>query len=59
MKTIVVIPTYNERENVEAMAKAVLENLPAEGVALFVDDNSPDGTGELIDVLAVENLLFA
>ena len=49
MKPIVVIPTYNERENVEAMAAAVLDNLPPEGRLLFLDDNSPDGTGELID----------
>ncbi|MBP5284579.1 MAG: polyprenol monophosphomannose synthase [Kiritimatiellae bacterium] len=50
MKTIVVIPTYDERENAEAMAKAVLAT---DGVEiLFVDDNSPDGTGEEIDRLA-------
>ena len=49
MKPIVVIPTYNERENVEAMAAAVLEVLPTEGELLFLDDNSPDGTGEVID----------
>ena len=49
MKPIVVIPTYNERENVEAMAAAVLEALPPEGELLFLDDNSPDGTGAVID----------
>ncbi len=54
MKPIVVIPTYNERENVEAMAAAVLENLPPEGELLFMDDNSPDGTGGLIDGLCAE-----
>ena len=49
--TCVVIPTYDERVNVAAMAEAVLsqgENIHA----LFVDDNSPDGTGEVIDSLA-------
>ena len=52
MKTIVVIPTYDERENVAPMAKAVLAT---EGVELlFVDDNSPDGTGDAIDALAKE-----
>lgn len=51
MKPIVVIPTYNERENVAAMAAAVLENLPSEGEILFLDDNSPDGTGAIIDGL--------
>lgn len=54
MKPIVAIPTYNERENVEAMAKAVLENLPPEGELLFLDDNSPDGTGEIIDGLCAK-----
>jgi len=49
MKPIVVIPTYNERENVEAMAEAVLRVLPPEGIVLFLDDNSPDGTGRIID----------
>ncbi len=52
MKTIAVIPTYDERENVARMAKAVLEQ-GAE--ALFVDDNSPDGTGEVLDALAAED----
>ena len=52
MKTIVVIPTYDERENVEPMAKAVLES----GVdILFVDDNSPDGTGDVLDRLAADS----
>lgn len=51
MKPIAVIPTYNERENVEALAAAVLENLPQGGEILFCDDNSPDGTGEIIDRL--------
>ena len=51
MKPIVVIPTYNEKENVAAMAAAVLEQLPPEGRLLFLDDNSPDGTGAIIDGL--------
>jgi dolichol-phosphate mannosyltransferase len=52
MKTIVVIPTYNEKQNVGQMAKAVLEQLPQDGAVLFVDDNSPDGTGGIIDDIA-------
>ena len=51
MKPIVVIPTYNEKENVAALAAAVLANLPPGGRLLFLDDNSPDGTGEIIDGL--------
>ena len=47
MKCVVVIPTYNERENVERMAEAVLATSEVE--LLFVDDNSPDGTGDVID----------
>ena len=49
MKPVVVIPTYNEKENVEAMAAAVLAVLPESGTLLFLDDNSPDGTGDIID----------
>lgn len=55
MKPVVVIPTYNERENVVAMAEAVMKALPPEGRLLFVDDNSPDGTGALIDGLCAND----
>jgi dolichol-phosphate mannosyltransferase len=47
----VVVPTYNERENLAQIAKAILAALPA-GRILVVDDGSPDGTGELADELA-------
>ena len=53
MKTVVVIPTYDERENVEAMAKAVLSQDDSIEL-LFVDDNSPDGTGEEIERMMKE-----
>lgn len=49
MKTIAVIPTYNEKENVREVARAALDKLPEGGEVLFVDDNSPDGTGRIID----------
>jgi dolichol-phosphate mannosyltransferase len=55
MKKIVVIPTYNEKENVEAIARAVLDVDPDTEV-LIVDDNSPDGTGKIADWLAAQNL---
>ena len=48
---LVCIPTYNERENVEAITRAVLAADSRVDV-LIVDDNSPDGTGELADALA-------
>jgi len=52
MKPVVVIPTYNEKENAAAMAAAVLQHLPAEGLVLFADDSSPDGTGLILDGIA-------
>jgi dolichol-phosphate mannosyltransferase len=50
-KIIVMIPTYNERENVRKMCSELTRlDLPME--ILFVDDNSPDGTGGVLDELA-------
>jgi dolichol-phosphate mannosyltransferase len=48
----VILPTYNEAENLERIVGAVLERLPASGRVLVVDDSSPDGTGEIADRLA-------
>ena len=51
MRATVCLPTYNERENLERMVRA----LGAHGVSvLVIDDSSPDGTGELADRLAQE-----
>ncbi len=47
----VVLPTYNERENIDAVASAILAALP-QAQLLVVDDASPDGTGELADAMA-------
>lgn len=47
-----ILPTYNEAENIEPFVAAVLEKLPAMARVLVVDDNSPDGTGEIADRLA-------
>ncbi len=52
-----VLPTYNEAENIEAMVGAALPQLASTGMAhrvLIVDDGSPDGTGEIADRLAAE-----
>lgn len=51
---LVCIPTYNERENIEAIVQAVLEADPRVDI-LIVDDNSPDGTGQLADGLAAQD----
>jgi dolichol-phosphate mannosyltransferase len=50
-ETLVVIPTYNERENVAAIVGRVRAATPQVDV-LVVDDNSPDGTGPIADALA-------
>jgi dolichol-phosphate mannosyltransferase len=47
-----VLPTYNEAENLEQLVAAALANLPDTARVLVVDDNSPDGTGQLADRLA-------
>jgi len=49
--TLVCIPTYNERENIERVVPAVLDALPDAHV-LVIDDNSPDGTGQIVDRMA-------
>jgi len=54
MKTLVIIPTYNERENIERIVPHVLEKDPSIHV-LIVDDGSPDGTGEIAERMAKEN----
>jgi dolichol-phosphate mannosyltransferase len=48
----VILPTYNEAVNLERIVGAVLEQLPESRRVLIVDDNSPDGTGEIADRLA-------
>ena len=50
-RTVIIMPTYNERQNLEIIAGRVRESVPAADL-LVVDDNSPDGTGDLADKLA-------
>jgi dolichol-phosphate mannosyltransferase len=54
----IIVPTYNERDNVGPITQAILETVPEANV-LIVDDGSPDGTGELADDLARANLHVA
>ena len=52
---MVCVPTYNERDNVEPLVRALGEVLDlARDRVLVIDDNSPDGTGEIADRLAAE-----
>jgi dolichol-phosphate mannosyltransferase len=53
-KTLVIVPTYNERDNLPALVKKVF-SLPVKVDLLIVDDNSPDGTGKLADDLAKQH----
>jgi dolichol-phosphate mannosyltransferase len=48
----VIIPTYNERDNLELIVTRVRTSVPSADI-LIVDDNSPDGTGEIADKVAV------
>jgi len=50
VRPLVVIPTYNESENIERMLRRIRESLPEAGI-LVVDDGSPDGTGDLVKAL--------
>ena len=49
MKTLIVVPTYNEIENIESLLRSVLSATPDEVHVLVVDDGSPDGTGRKVD----------
>ncbi|MDD5483483.1 MAG: polyprenol monophosphomannose synthase [Kiritimatiellae bacterium] len=53
-KVLIIIPTYNEQENIRAIAAAVFRDCP-EAEILFVDDNSPDGTGRIADEMALSD----
>ena len=48
---LIIIPTYDEKENVGPLSRSILEIAPAVDI-LFVDANSPDGTGALLDTLS-------
>ena len=52
--SIVIIPTYNEKENIRAIIAAVLALEEHQFDVLIVDDNSPDGTGAIVDEIIAE-----
>ena len=54
MRAIVVLPTYNERANLAELVERI-QQFSADIHMLIVDDNSPDGTGELADELSRKN----
>ncbi|MBE3560944.1 MAG: polyprenol monophosphomannose synthase [Ktedonobacteraceae bacterium] len=54
MKTLIIVPTYNERENLRPLLEAIFSYTPQTDV-LIVDDHSPDGTGELADQIRAED----
>jgi dolichol-phosphate mannosyltransferase len=53
-RATVCLPTYDERENLEPMIRALGEVLGPDDRVLVIDDNSPDGTGQIADRLAAE-----
>jgi len=50
LKSLIILPTYNEKENLEALVDEIVTRGPYD--ALIVDDNSPDGTGSIADRLS-------
>jgi dolichol-phosphate mannosyltransferase len=54
VRAVVCLPTYNERQNLERMVRALGDVLGDDDGVLVIDDSSPDGTGDLADRLAAE-----
>jgi dolichol-phosphate mannosyltransferase len=52
MKTTIIIPTYNERENIAELCERIFKSNPVDVAIIFIDDNSPDGTAAEIKQLA-------
>lgn len=50
----IIVPTYNEAENVASLVQHILQEVP-QAVVIIVDDNSPDGTGAIADALAAKD----
>ncbi len=54
MRTLIIVPTYNERENIYKLIHTLLENEIHPDI-LVIDDNSPDGTGEIVNKITKKN----
>ncbi|MBN1286649.1 MAG: polyprenol monophosphomannose synthase [Anaerolineae bacterium] len=54
LDTVVIVPTYNERENITELVTQIMAQPVAGLGVIIVDDNSPDGTGEIADALAIQ-----
>ena len=57
-KSLVIVPTYNEKENILLIMSAILEQNECLEI-LVVDDGSPDGTGDLVQAEAINDLINA
>src|SRR5687768_1751903 len=55
MRALIIVPTYNEADNLPNLIPAVLAVTPPTVDLLIVDDGSPDGTGKIADRFAAEN----
>ena len=53
MRSVAIVPTYNEADNIEALCRSIRAHAPDIGI-LVVDDNSPDGTADIVDRIARE-----
>lgn len=51
MKTMILVPTYNEKENIAQLVQEIFEIVPEWVFVTVVDDNSPDGTGNIVETL--------
>lgn len=57
MKSVIIIPTYNEIYNIEKITKEILKTIPNNLDIIIVDDNSNDGTAEVIDRISNERII--
>lgn len=55
-RTLVIIPTYNEAQNIRPLIRSILEQHPENLDILVIDDGSPDGTGRIVKAMAEQEL---